>query len=398
MKVFIKAVSSPKFIFILFLLLAAFATLQSIILTQPHPKPGEWPYTFYNNYVIFRQSFFHLIHHQDLYAAYYSECWDLYKYSPAFSMFFGLLAYLPDAIGLFLWNALNAFVLFVAVYKLPEIETKHKSFMLFVMGLELMTTMQNSQSNGLMAGLLILAFCMFEKQRMGLAAFFISLTVFIKIFGIIACILFIFYSKKMRFVLYMIGWCLLFLLIPGFFSDFDQLPSIYTSWLSMLANDHSTSVGYSVLGWLQTWFRTEPNKILVLFIGAILMLLPLLKLKKYTFYSFRLAMLANILIWTVIFNHKAESPTFVIAVAGVALWFFIQVPSKVNIFLLLLTVLFTCLAPTDLFPKYIRQNIFETYVVKAVPCIIVWIKIIYDMLFDKIKPNFAEETTGAEKV
>ena len=70
MKVFIKTISSPKFIFILFLLLVIFATLQAILLTQEHPKPGEWPYTMYNNYVIFKQSFFHLIHKEDLYCLY----------------------------------------------------------------------------------------------------------------------------------------------------------------------------------------------------------------------------------------------------------------------------------------------------------------------------------------
>ena len=390
MKVFIKTISNPKFIFILFLLLVVFATLQSYLLTQPHPKSGEWPYTFYNNYVIFKQSFFHLIHGQDLYVAYPDECWDLFKYSPAFAMGFGFLAYLPDAIGLFLWNFLNAAVLFIAIYKLPKIEMKYKSFMLFVMGIELMTSMQNSQSNGLMAGLIILAFCMLEKEKILLATLFISLTVFIKIFGIIACVLFVFYSKKVRVVLFMIGWIALLAIIPRLFTGVDQLIFLYKSWLNMLANDHSASVGYSVLGWLQTWFKIEPNKILVLGVGLILLLLPLLKIKKYADYSFRLAMLASILIWIVIFNHKAESPTFIIAVAGVAIWFFMQKPNKANIVLLIVVILFTCLSPTDLFPKYIRQNIFEVYVVKAVPCILVWLKIMYDLLFDKVVENTAE--------
>jgi len=387
MKFFIQTISKPWFIAVLFLALVIFATLQSVLLTQAHPKPGEWPYTMYNNYVIFRQSFFHLIHGQDLYVAYPDECWDLYKYSPAFALGFGILAYLPDALGLFLWNFLNAAVLFIAIYKLPKIDIKYKSFMLFVTGLELMTSMQNSQSNGLMAGLLILAFCMLEKERFLLATLFVSLTVFIKIFGIIACILFVFYSKKLRLALYMLGWCLLLLLIPGLFTGFDQLIFLYKSWLNMLANDHSASVGYSVLGWLQTWFKVEPNKIFVLLIGFVLLLLPLLKIKQYVVYPFRLGMLASILIWIVIFNHKAESPTFVIAVTGVAIWFFMQAPSKINIALFILVIVFTCLAPTDLFPRFIRKNIFEVYVVKAVPCILVWVKVMYEILFDKVSES-----------
>jgi len=385
---FIKTISNPKFIFVLFMVLVVFATLQSYLLTKPNPGPDEWPYTFYNNYVIFKQSFFHLIHKQDLYVAYPEEYWDLYKYSPAFALFFGGLSVLPDVVGLFLWNLLNAFVLFIAIYKLPKIDVKYKNFMLLVACIETLTAMQNSQSNGLMVGLLILAFCMLEKGNYLLATLFISLTVFIKLFGLIACVLFIFYSKKARVVLYMLGWCVLFAIIPGLFVGFDQLIFLYKSWLNMLANDHSISNGYSVIGWLKTWFNLELNKLLVLLIGLVLLLLPLIKTNKYKDYSFRLTLLASILIWIVIFNHRAESPTFVIAITGVSIWFFSQVPKKENITLLILAIVFTCLSPTDLFPKYIRQNFLEVYVIKAVPCIIIWLKISYDLLFDKLKnPN-----------
>ena len=385
---FIKTISNPKFIFILFLVLVIAATLQSLLLTKPNPGPDEWPYTFYNNYIIFKQSFFHLINKQDLYAPYRQEYWDLYKYSPAFALFFGSLSVLPDAIGLFLWNLLNAFVLFIAIYKLPKMEIKYKSLILLTVCIEVLTAMQNSQSNGLMVGLLILAFCMLEQENYLLAALFISLTIFIKVFGLVACVLFIFYPKKTRATLYMFGWCLLFALIPGFFVGFEQLIFLYKSWLNMLANDHSISNGYSVIGWLKTWFNIEPNKLLVLLVGLILLLLPLLKIKNYKDYSFRLTLLASILIWIVIFNHRAESPTFVIAITGVAIWFYNQNPKKENIVLLVLAIVFTCLSPTDLFPKYIRQNFLEVYVIKALPCILIWLKISYDLLFDKLKnPN-----------
>jgi hypothetical protein len=385
---FIKTISNPKFIFVLFMVLVVFATLQSYLLTKPNPLPGEWPYTFYNNYVIFKQSFFHLIHQQDLYAPYRQEYWDLYKYSPVFALFFGVLSVLPDAIGLFLWNLLNAFILFIAIYKLPKIEVKYKSLILLTACIEVLTALQNSQSNGLIVGLLILAFCMLEKENYLLATLFISLTVFIKLFGLVACILFIFYPKKTRIALYMLGWCLLLLIIPGLFIGFDQLLFLYKSWINMLANDHSISNGYSIIGWLQTWFKIKPNKLLILVVGLVLLLLPLLKIKKHKDYSFRLTILASILIWIVIFNHRAESPTFVIAITGVAIWFYNQTPKKENIALLILAIIFTCLSPTDLFPKYIRQNFLEVYVIKAIPCILIWLKISYDLLFDKIKnPN-----------
>ena len=390
MKAFLKTIANPKFIGFLFLMLVIFSTLQSYLLTKEHPAPGEWPYTLYNNYVIFKQSFFHLIHKQDLYATYPLEYWDPYKYSPAFALFFGGLSVLPDALGLFLWNLLNAGILFIAFYKLPKLSSHSKSLMLFTVAIEMLTSLQNSQSNALLAGLLILAFCMLEKGNIGLATLFITLTVFIKLFGIVAFVLFLFYPKKGKAILYTLGWFLFFTFIPALFIGFDQLLFLYKSWLNILANDHSANTGFSVLGWLKTWFQAEPNKLLVLVIGLVLLLLPFIKTKKYSDYYFRLVMMCSVLIWTVIFNHRAESPTFVIAMAGVVIWYFSQAPKKENTLLLVLAIVFTCLSPTDLFPKYIRQHFLEVYVIKAVPCILIWLKMVYDLLFDKLKPHLVE--------
>jgi hypothetical protein len=392
MKAFVKTISNPKFIAALFLLLVIFSTLQSCLLTKEHPAPGEWPYTYYNNYVIFKQSFFHLIHQQDLYLTYPSEYWDPYKYSPVFALLFSPLSVLPDAIGLFLWNLLNVAVLFIAICKLPKIDMKYKSLMLFALAIEMLTSLQNSQSNALLVGLLILAFCMLEKGNYALATLFISLTVFIKLFGILAFLLFLFYPKKAKAILYTLAWFIFFTFIPALFVGFNQLIFLYKSWFNILANDHSANTGYSVLGWLKTWFNFEPNKLLVLVIGLVLLLLPFIRVKKYTDYSFRLSMLASVLIWMVIFNHRAESPTFVVAIAGVVIWFFSQVPKKENIVLLVLAIVFTCLSPSDIFPKYIRQHFFEVYVIKAVPCILIWLKIIYDLLFDKLTPKPMESS------
>ncbi len=53
----------PKFILVIYALLAAGTAMQEYYLGIKSDTS-----THYNNYIIFRQSFFHLIHHQDLYA------------------------------------------------------------------------------------------------------------------------------------------------------------------------------------------------------------------------------------------------------------------------------------------------------------------------------------------
>jgi hypothetical protein len=263
--------------------------------------------------------------------------------------------------------------------------------------IELLTSMQNQQSNALIAGLIVLAFGLLERNNYFLAILCIVLTVYIKIFGIVAFALCIFYPQKWKLALYSVLWTVILLVLPLAIVNFDQLKFLYISWKELLANDHSASDGLSVLGWFSTWFNLQLNKNMVVGIGALLFCLPLIKLKEYKNYTFRLLLLTSILLWIVIFNHKAESPTFVIAMTGVVIWFYSQTLKTENVVLLILAILLTSLSPTDLFPKFIRNEWIKPYVLKAVPCIFIWGKIVIDMLSGKMELRKEPEKTSVSK-
>lgn len=355
-------------------------TLQGALHGTKTYEEGGIEYTKYNNYVIFKQSYFHLIENKDLYQLYPQEHWDLYKYSPTFSLFMGLLAYLPDFLGLLIWNLLNAFVLFFALWKLPFSSDKKRIWAFLFLVIELVTSLQNAQSNGLMAGLIILAFVYLEKKNIAIATLCIVATIFIKLFGIVAFALFLFYPNKLKSALYTLGWILLLAVLPLILISPEQLTFLYKSWGNLLQNDHSISIGFSVSGWLFTWFGLN-LKTVSLVVGTLLFCVPFIHYKYFNEVRFKLLYLASILLWIVIFNHKAESPTFVIAVTGVAIWFFTQEFNKLNFSFLMLALLFTVLAATDLFPKFIRDDYFVPYVVKAVPCIFIWGKVTWELMF-----------------
>src|SRR6202142_442658 len=76
---------------------------------------GGRPYIDYNNFRIFKFSFYHLIQGKDIYQLFPDDHWDLYKYSPGFALCFGLLSWIPDTIGLLLWNLINSLCLFAGV-------------------------------------------------------------------------------------------------------------------------------------------------------------------------------------------------------------------------------------------------------------------------------------------
>jgi len=46
-------------------------------------------------------------------------------------------------------------------------------------------------------------------------------------------------------------------------------------------------------------------------------------------------------------------------------------------------VIFTSLSSTDLFPPAARDNFFEPFVIKVVPCILVWLRIVAELMFTK---------------
>ncbi len=370
-------------VFVLYGVVVVAVCLQSLLLPDRQMGlDGPW-YTQYNNYIIFKQSFFHLIHQQDLYAWYLPEQWDLFKYSPAFALFFGALAWLPDFIGLTLWNLLNASTVFFAIRQLPALAVKAKISILLLVLIELTTSMQNAQSNALMAGLLVLAFVRLEKGNYFLAALFITLTAFIKIFGLFAFVLYLFYPGKVRLAVYTIFCFVLLTIIPLVVVPIDQLKFLYMSWFHLLVDDHSASYGLSVMGWLASWFHLGINKNLVVGLGLLVVMLPFLRWRKYNEYSFRLLMLSSILVWIVIFNHKAESPTFIIAMTGAGIWYFLNKRNATDLVLIVSAFIFTSLSPTDVFPLWIQDNLLDPYAIKVVPCILIWCKIIFESLTQK---------------
>lgn len=380
----LNAFFSYKTLLAVYCAFAVIISIQSYFLGVKTFESSLVAYTHYNNYIIFKQAFFHLIENKDLYLLYPNEHWDFYKYSPTFAFLFAPLAYSPDIIGLIIWNLLNVIPLFLAVKYLPNLIDKKKIWILWFIMIELTTCVHNHQSNGLMAALLILSFVFFEKNRFFWATFFIVFSVYIKLFGAVAFVFILIYPNKVRNIRYAAFWLILLGVLPLLVTSFHQLISQYQSWGHLLSNDKPAELSLSVMNWLKVWFGINAPGFYIIIAGIALFCLPLLyKMRDYKDFYFRVLVLASVLIWVVIFNHKAERPTYIIAIAGVAIWFFYQEYKIENLIFLLLALLFTQLSATDIFPPVVRNSFIRPYVIKAVPCILIWCKIIYDLVIYK---------------
>ena len=334
--------------------------------------------SFYNNYLIFKNSYFHLLDNENLYVLYNDQQVDLFKYSPTFALFFGLFSFFPDFFGLFLWNTLNGLV-FYALWQVKFTSNTNKLWVWAFVLIEFTTNIQSSQSNGLMAGLMILGYVFLERKNVLLATLMIVLSVYIKVFGVVAFAIFLLYPHKWKAAAYSVMWTVVLFALPMLVVSPNALFVQYQNWFAMLAVDKPVAFSLSVLGWLKYWFVYEPKSIYVLGIGVVLFLAPFIRFVRYKSVRYQHLIMSSILMWVVLFNHKAESPTFIIAAAGVALWYFSQPASLVNKTLIGLVLVFTQLSPTDLFPFFVRDEIFKPYVIKVVPIILVWLKVQYDI-------------------
>jgi signal transduction histidine kinase len=122
--------------------------------------------------------------------------------------------------------------------------------------------------------------------------------------------------------------------------------------------------------------------------------LPYIRISQYKNLYYRLSYLALLLISVVIFSTSAESPTYVIAVTGVALWFIVQpLPTTKKVYtLLIFAIIVTTFSVTDVFPHWVRVNFFIAYALKALPCFCVWLVLLYQLLFKKYQLNLVQST------
>ncbi len=362
-----------------YILAAVIGTVAKLLL--PPFESNGLHYPQLQNFAIFRNSFFHLIHRQDLYTTFPLEQFDFYKYSPTFALLMGPFAILSYGLGAIAWNLANALALFFAVWLIPGESDRRKAWVLWFVLLSLMVDIQNAQSNALIAALMLGSWVAQERDNPLASSFCMVLSVFTKLFGGLALLPCLLSRKRITELIgYSAMWTLLMSIAPLAVISPAQLIFLYRSWYARLQSDGSTHIGLSLMGVMQTWFHISiPGYIALPAGAAILILVLIVRRDAHQDFYFRLLAVSSVLIWVVIFNHMAESPTMIVAVTGVALWYFFQPASTTNRIILLISFVLTCLAPTDIVPRPLRQQ-FKVGYAEAAPCILVWFKVQYDLL------------------
>ena len=327
-----------------------------------------------NNFQIFRAASLHLLHGQDLYVAYPALHFDFYKYSPTFAFLFLPFALSPFWLSLFLWNLLGAGALYFALGAVlpPRVASVGRA----IVFLDMFGSLQNMQSNALVAALIIYAFVAFERRHPVRGSLATAVGASIKIFPLASASFAIFHPRKARIVAALAMSAIVLVLLPLCVTAPSVFVAQYASWRAIEAKD-AFDRGLSVMQMLQLLLQRDwPNWPIQSF-GVVALLAPVLvRRQRWTDEGFRRLYLCSVLVFCVIFNHQSESPTFVIAVAGAAIWF-ASLPRRTpwEWALFTLVVVGTMLASTDVIPGAVRRAFFLPYHVKVVPCIVLWVEL-----------------------
>ncbi|MBX6331372.1 MAG: DUF2029 domain-containing protein, partial [Gemmatimonadaceae bacterium] len=203
-----------------------------------------------NNFAIFRASFGNLVAGRDLYAPHPDQYLDLYKYSPTFAVLFAPIAILPLPLGILVWSAVNALLLYYAVRRLlPDEEgNRQATLALALMYFDVLRATQRAQSNSLVTALVILAFIALERRRQGAAALSMGVGALVKIFPLAAVPLAIFHPRRVRFAAIFVAVMAGLIALPLLFVPPHELLAQYASWRRLEAVDAVVRAGTTGAG------------------------------------------------------------------------------------------------------------------------------------------------------
>jgi hypothetical protein len=364
-----RAERALRWIAVLYLATAVLVAVQRTVLSRE------------NNFFIFRAAFEHLRSGADLYAAYPDLHADFFKYSPTFALLFGPFAVFPPTVGFALWAGVCAFAVWLGVRRL--IPARPAAIALGIAWIAVLGDLQRAQSNALVAGLMVLAWSAFERQRHLGAASAIAAGAFVKIFPLAAAVGALLHRRWWRFSLIFGAVMAVGALLPIVAAAPGSLGDQYASWYAIETQDavEQPRIGVGgadlyagLMGQFHVWFGTDWPHWPTQLAGLVILLLPLL-LQRARFREriFRIQLLASLLIFCVLFNHQAESPSYVIAMIGVAIWFAASERATWRVWIAAACVAIVNLASTDLMPRSLYREYYVPLLLKTLPLIPAWI-------------------------
>jgi hypothetical protein len=367
----------------------------------------------FNNFLIYKFTFWHAIEQKSLYAAYPQDHFDVNHYGPIFSLIMAPFAVVPSLwVGVFLWHLALGLFLWWAIRQ-GTLTTEQKVVVIWLTAHEMLNALGMSQFNVATAAMILLSYSAIHRGKDMWGAFWIVLGTLVKMYGIVGLAFFFFAKSKSKFVMWLLIWTVVLMVLPMPFFGADYVAGQYVEWIKCLGEKGQENllsdfqnisllgmvrkIGYAVSAGLPAyyevfesagknpdvtnWWWSTWNDLWLIAPALIYSALPWLRVKQYKHHAFQLMCLALVLMFVNIFSTGAENSSYIISMLGVAIWF-IAVPwkrSRLDIGLLIFCFVLTSLSSTDLFPGDIRTYWIRAFSLKALPVVLIWLKLVWEM-------------------
>jgi hypothetical protein len=289
----------------------------------------------------------------------------------------------PPVVGYALWAGVCAFAVWFGVSRL--VPARPAALALGIAWISVLGDLQRAQSNALVAGLMAIAWVGFERGKQVGAATAIAAGAFVKLFPLAAGMGALVHKRWLRFCFILVGVIAVGAALPLLASAPGTLGDQYASWYAIETHDAAEQPRIGVggadlyaglMGQFKVWLGVDWPHWPTQLAGLVILLLPLLlQRSRFGERVFRVHLLASLLVFCVLFNHQAESPSYAIAMIGVALWYATSERATWRTVLMVACLAIVNLASTDLMPRNLYRAYYVPYLLKTIPLIPAWIVI-----------------------
>ncbi len=305
-----------------------------------------------------------------------------FLYTPVFSVLYWPIAMLPNWLGPFVWNLGNYSLFALSIFTLPKRYDAYKVKIFLFLLLVLEQSVFPFQYNIVVAYIFLFSFSLLERGKGFWAVLLIMISATTKVYGIVELLILFCYPKPFRRLGFAALVGILLLLTPAIKVGFDGLIPCYMNWWDMLSHHQSSDTFTSLLYAYPLRYILDHYRIVQIVTIGLIIALFFMKRNRWREFEFRAITLGVLMGWIIVFGDSSEVHTYLIALSGYMLWYYLQerhtVLDKVLFWAL---IVFFGIIPTDvLVPSSFHNFLNGTLYINVYLYTIVWCKMVWSMI------------------
>ena len=189
----------------------------------------------FNNFLIYKFSFWHAYDGVSLYATYPEDHYDVFLYGPIFSLIAAPFAIIPSLwVGVFMWHLALALFLWWAIRQ-STFPWTWQVVIFWLTAHEMLNALGMSQFNVATAAMILLSYVYIQRGKDMWGAFWVVLGILTKLYGIVGLAFFFFSKNKLKFMVWLLIWSVVLVALPMPFFGVQYELEQYAGWMNSLA-------------------------------------------------------------------------------------------------------------------------------------------------------------------